>query len=579
MRKILFIIVLLTIVACSNSKISPELEEFISDLDQMSLEEIKVEIDNNINQFESFTKFFDGGTFSNEIKKINKEDEQYQNEFKIDTSGVFKALNQFDDVIFKQNFQNNQSHLTFAKINNSGDSGPLALSEGVSQEFIPNKIYYRDGEIKTDSVFNYSVDFNFTENWGQAKPIDSIDINYNINFITDYEVVEVSKTYPKVSYKGGEIKIVKTKDNYIYYTASDTIKASITVQGYNAEGKVLRSSGSSSNGIAPGKMEGAFKDMLAYFKKLQKKLNNNDFKNTAEFQEYLRKNLAGLEFFNDNDGVFHKEYYYYGKVESLKIYFEKDSETRETTFTANNLKPLNDNKELRIMENENETVFLNYKGEYEITLNRLYEGLEHIGGHFYEDSNNYYFLNRAKKQLDTLLVYDVKAFNNGFIGILPDHVDDDYTLYNSDFMPVGEKKYSSLRNMENELFGERDGKYYILDKNGHETLIPGLDDIYDNPADNRIMISNSNQDIGFMNSKGQIVIPFKYDYAHNFKDGITAVLYNGSYKFIDINGKILLDTKEKDLLIKNNEEDNGKRTYSFDYGNKIYNYKGELIVD
>jgi len=563
-------------VSCnhSQSKNSPELNEFISELDNKSLAEIKEEVNNNVNQFESFTKFFEN-SFSNEIKTIKKKDEKYEDEFKIDTTGISKALNQFNDVTFVQTFEEYESQLEFSK-NNDGSSSPMKLDEGVSQKITPKTIFYHNGKIRTDSIANYEVDFHFNEAWGKAKPIDSINITYKINYVKDYDFVEVSLDKPKVSYKGGEINLVKAEGNYIYFTLSDTIASPIKIQGYNAEGKVLDESGYSNNGIAPGKMKGAFTEILGYFKKLQKKLNDDDFENTAEFQEYLKNNLSNLDFFNDNDGIFHKQHYFYGNVKSIKLYFENDSESRETSFTARNYKPIKETDDLFVMETEDATVFLNNNGEPQITIAGSY-GLENIRGNFYEDNNYFYYLNINKKQLDTLFVYDIEAYNNGLIGILPEQENDHYSLFNSNNKPIGSKSYWFTKEVGDILFGiTADHKFYILDENANATLIPGVAKVYDKLSNDRIMVSDINSKIGFVNSKGKIVIPFKYKNAKGFEDGITAVKFNGTYKFIDVNGKVLLDTKEDDIdfLKKDNQ---GKRIYSFDYGKVSYNYKGELI--
>ncbi|QCX40443.1 WG repeat-containing protein [Aureibaculum algae] len=577
MKKLFFILpVLLIVVGCSKSQPidNEELDHFISKLDDKSLEEIKEEMNSNVKQFESFSKFFES-TFSNDIEIINKEDEKYEEEFKIDTSGFGKALHQFNDVVFVQTYEDYESQLEFSK-NNSDSSKPMNLGEGVSQIFIPNKIYYHDGEVRTDSISNYDVDFTFDESWGKTKPIDSIDITYKVTYVKDYDVVEISVDNPTASYNGGEISLVKAEGNYIYFTMSDTLPAPVRIQGYNKEGKVLDRSGYSNNGVAPGEMESVFTEMLSYLKKLQEKLNDDDFENTAEFQEYLKDNLSNLEFFNDNDGIFHRQYYYHGNVKSLKLYFEKDSENREIIFTARNYKPFKDSDDLIAMETEDATVLLNNKGEQVITLNG-FDGLENIGGNFYEDYNHFYYLNRTEKQLDTLLVYDIKALSNGLIGILPEQENEHYTLVTSNNIPIGSNSYWLLQEVGNIVFGITiDDKHFILDENANAMLLPGVTKVYDKQSDDRIMVSNTDRKIGFMNSKGKLVIPFKYDDAKDFEDGLTAVKFNGTYKLIDVNAKVLVDTEE-DYINFFGEDDNKKRIYKFDYGKKSYNYKGELI--
>lgn len=561
-------------VGCSDSasKENTDLDGFIAELDGKSIDEIKEEINSSVSQFEQFLKFFDSA-FANEIEKIKKDDERYEPKFKVDTSGINNALNQFDNVLFTQNFQDGASQLTFTK-NDSDVKKPMELGEGVSQLFIPNKIYYHSGVVRTDSVADYELDFTFQENWGQAIPIDSIDIAYNVTYIKDYDVIELSLDKPKVSYKGGEIKLVQAKNNYVYLTFSDTISSPIKIQGLNDKGEVLSSSGYSNNKVAPGEGKTVFKEMLSHLKKVQKKLNDDDFKNTAEFQKYLKKNLGKLDYFNDTDGLFHSQRYYYGTVKSLKLYFSNTSETRDMKFTARNEMSFENDAELFPMETENGLVFLNNKGQSEFEI-ASFSVVEKITGNFYEDADHYFYLNRTQKRLDTLLVYNIEAFNYGLMGVRPEQDDDNYSLFNSENKLVSDKTYTSLKNVGAALFGLRDDKFYALDDNGNETYLPGINRIYGELSDDRIMASNKDY-IGFINSKGKIVIPFKYKDAKDFEDGITAVQFGGTYKLIDVNGKVLVDTEE-DYINFFGEDEDGKRIYKFDYGKKVYNYKGELI--
>jgi len=441
MRKLLFIYSTIIIYSCSNpttTENNPELEAFISNFDETPLDEIKEEVNNNIKQFESFTKFFDG-SFANKIEHIEKEDERYKPEFKIDTTDLNKALQQFDNVLFTQTFNDYESDLEFA-FKNPEKRRPLELGKGISQTFIPKKIYYHDGEARTDSISNYEVSFDFDYNWGKAKPIDSIDIAYKVEYLENYDVVEVSVDNPTANYKGGEIKLVKAQDNYLYLTLSDTIPSTTEVQGYNKEGEILDTSGSSSNGVAPSETKDIFTEMLGYLKIVQEKLNDDDFKNTAEFQDYLRKNLNRLDFFNDQDGVFHKQYYYYGTINSVKLYFAKNTNDHEITFRAHNIKSFNNN-ELFEMNTEDGLAFINNKGETKIEIKGLEQGVSKIGGDFYEDNNYFYHLNKTNKSLDTLLVYNVKAFKNGLIGILPEQEYDDYTILTSNNKQISELKF------------------------------------------------------------------------------------------------------------------------------------------
>ncbi|WP_165748137.1 WG repeat-containing protein [Cellulophaga sp. Z1A5H] len=578
MNKVLFITLFLIIAGCSNvqtqTKNNEDLDEFISALDDKSLDEIKEEMNINIKQFEAFLNFFDD-SFSNSIKSIKKEDEKYGEEFKIDTTGIHNALNQFNSVVFDQYFESYESHLKFS-FTNTDQRRPLELGQGISQTFSPTKIYYHSGEIKTDSVENYMVDFSFDrEGWGTAKPIDSIDISYELAYIKDYDSVEVSYKNNKTSYKGGEIKLVKTDNNYAYITLSDTIASPFVVQGYNKEGKLIDRSGSSSNTIAPGDSEGIFSEMLKYLKIVQEKLNDGDFKSTADFQKYLRKHLNNIDYFNDKDGLFHREYYFYGHVDAIKLLFSKDTENEKVKFTAHNTHPFNAIDELFNMSTDDSLIFLNANGAHQIKIKNDNISLVNISGDYYEDNEYYYLLNRVNKSLDTLLVYNLVAYKNGLAGIQPEDENDAIELFFSNYKPIGPKKYDKLTEVGEILFGFRNNSYFIIDMMGNETPVPNVTRVYDGLSDNRILVSNGDL-IGFIDPKGKSVIPPKYETAEPFEDGITAARFNGTYKLIDVNGKVLVDTEESYMNFLS-KDDQGRRIYKFDYGSKTYNYKGDLI--
>lgn len=105
--------------------------------------------------------------------------------------------------------------------------------------------------------------------------------------------------------------------------------------------------------------------------------------------------------------------------------------------------------------------------------------------------------------------------------------------------------------------------------------------------------------IGFINLKGELVIPYQYEFAWFFNDGLAMVKKNGKYGFIDRNGKEVIPCEYEDVgregmfmnditLLGNGEEDSivmlSDEPNSTDYivmSNKKYGYanrEGELIT-
>jgi len=606
MRILIIISIFFIFLSCSETQDSTndEVNDFISEFDGKSLDEIKEEVDNNIKSFESFVNFFEG-SFSNEIEKIAKEDEKFEPVFKIDTTNIDKLLKQFDNVVFEQNFADYASNLEFGF---KGDDYHrlLELGVGFKQKFIPQKIYYSNGDIRTDSISDYQVDFSFGEEWGHTLPIDSVMVSYEVHYSAIYDSITVNLDNPIANYGGGKIELVKAKDNYIYLTLSDTLAGVSKIQGINEEGKTLGESGYSSNGQAPEESKKIMKELLSYLRKLQKKLNNGTFKTTKEFQDYLRKYLVKLNYFNDDDGVYHKEIYFYGNVKEVTLYFTKNPKIKQTHFKAISTSVFGDYNQMPV---EDGVAFINKKGKEQFKV--VGEGFDTLNSRFYEDDDFYYHLNIEEKRMDTLLVYGIKAYENGLVGVQFEQEFDDYSLFNLENKQVTVRKYEELFEKEGLLFGERNDKLFIIDKFGKEQILNEVSEIGDS-NEGLIVVENKNGLNGFMNSKGKIVIPmiyydveefsdglskvqktsdgnygfidktgkvilpFIYKSAYNFVKRITAVrLAEGGYKLIDTTGKVLIEVESSSLSLSTNF---GERVYSFGNGDEYDTY-GILMPD
>ena len=86
---------------------------------------------------------------------------------------------------------------------------------------------------------------------------------------------------------------------------------------------------------------------------------------------------------------------------------------------------------------------------------------------------------------------------------------------------------------------------YLIDKMG----IPIQEDSYNiegNYSDGLICVRSIDTDkYGFANAKGQIVIPFLYDEAFDFKEGVARVSKNGKDEYIDKSGRTVLPFRDK----------------------------------
>ncbi len=80
----------------------------------------------------------------------------------------------------------------------------------------------------------------------------------------------------------------------------------------------------------------------------------------------------------------------------------------------------------------------------------------------------------------------------------------------------------------------------FIDKNGMEVVPCKYNGIYG--MLNGYYCAEYNQKYGFLDSKGNVAVPFEYEYAHyNFSGGLAAVKKNGKWGFVDKNGKLVIE--------------------------------------
>ncbi len=599
MRKLIQILFIVIFFSCSNDKVNTqneELEEYLTVLDSLTIDEVKVTFTKQITAAKKFLEFFDSFS-SNEIKFF--EEETYEAAFNIDTTNVAIALSQFNAIEFEQDYENDITNLEF-NFRNDSYTSLVNLGEGVTEEFIPKKIFYKNGEVLTENINNNNVSFHFSYDWGKIAIIDSIEIAYEINYINDFKTISITPENPIINYKGGIIELIKLEKNYAYFKISDTIPSFIKTQAYNNEGKALyKTSSSSSRGFPIEEREEKIERALKYGENIEKKLNNNKFKTIEELKNYLRADLADLDFFK-SDGFRYKEMYYKGNVAEIKIYFENKSTTKSSKFIAVNSIKSQDVIEVAL---ENGTLFLDSKGkELFKTTNK---NLTHLTSNYYEDNDYYYHLKDSLKSLDTLLVYNIISLKNGIVAIQQNNDEDNFALFDSRNKQITTYKYWEINELYSQQFGRTEKEYFKIDSLGNETLLPNVSQI--NDAEGKmIALKNKEGKYGFMNSNGtnispiiykdydefseglafvskdgdnygcidktgKVVLPFKFKLTEKFIDGITTVKSDKKYKIINKKGEVLLYS-DTPIYIPSS----GARTYKLDNG-EVYNSKAQLI--
>lgn len=111
---------------------------------------------------------------------------------------------------------------------------------------------------------------------------------------------------------------------------------------------------------------------------------------------------------------------------------------------------------------------------------------------------------------------------------------------------LSERKMPSMAFQSN-MYVRNNGKVGILKANG-EDFIPVKYDSLGMYSDN-MLVAKVGDKYGFLNEEGKESVPFVYSQAHNYSEGLAAVVNeNGKYLFIDKLGNVAIKPKEYDRV-------------------------------
>lgn len=111
---------------------------------------------------------------------------------------------------------------------------------------------------------------------------------------------------------------------------------------------------------------------------------------------------------------------------------------------------------------------------------------------------------------------------------------------------LSEQKMPSMTFQSN-MYVRNNGKVGMLKANG-EDFIPVKYDSLGMYSDNMLMAKVGDK-YGFLNEEGKESVPFVYSQAHNYSEGLAAVVNeNGKYLFIDKSGNVTIKPKEYDRV-------------------------------
>ena len=111
---------------------------------------------------------------------------------------------------------------------------------------------------------------------------------------------------------------------------------------------------------------------------------------------------------------------------------------------------------------------------------------------------------------------------------------------------LSEQKMPSMAFQSN-MYVRNNGKVGMLKANG-EDFIPVKYDSLGMYSDN-MLVAKVGDKYGFLNEEGKESVPFVYSQAHNYSEGLAAVVNeNGKYLFIDKSGNVTIKPKEYDRV-------------------------------
>lgn len=147
--------------------------------------------------------------------------------------------------------------------------------------------------------------------------------------------------------------------------------------------------------------------------------------------------------------------------------------------------------------------------------------------------------------------YDDAGTFNG--GVAPVKKDGRWILINEKGEQIGEESFDDVRFDEKKIafrngvcFGRQKGKYYLINANGQKVSETGWTnaDVF---HDSTYAAVCENNQWGFIDNTGNVVIKCQYQLARSFSNGLAGVLINNKWGFIDEKGELKIDSQFEDV--------------------------------
>lgn len=525
---------------------------------------------------------------------INGHSERFSPSFRLDTA---TALQKYRDVVYTDMYLNQNIY---------GDTSKLSVETqrirsldyegaGFRVSLIPQKTFLYDGTVLPGSAFNEEhFDMHFGNELTTRKKTDSIQFDVVMQYTAGITSAQLSEASPEATLDGKKITLKTLNGNHAVYNYPAGLHI-IQTEGINAAGRVVDDYQTSSGTGSPElqrrqiAMVSVFMDrMLAEMEK------DSTMDNNAFVKKYTDKAVEATGRFENKNEPLYKEISFTSNIQSLKIYTATEKKELHTTKTIATWFA----DDIRADEKSGPTILYDKGGA---VIFKSAEEYMQLNAYYYGNDSGYYYFNQQTKQMEQLYYFELSRLNNEYVFARKDDEEKYFILdknnhaaediyferagieegvivanKGNDVLLItgnGSKKW--LRNTQVEAFENgyavirQNEKYGFIDTKGN-ILVPAQYDWAEPfshfsdllPGDHLFAVKKGDK-YGFVDAQNKTVIPFVYDDAEPFSYGVTLVKKDGKFGLIDTRNQVLAAFESGSQSTSSNF---GKRWYSLSSG-------------
>lgn len=461
-----------------------------------------------------FIEFLDGTlTYFNWMERVmsfgSDEDRDLQEEkiipaYQLDTIGKIQSFRHFLDTHFSL-WQEMSSEGSDFKVTDDN-----YFSSNFDKELLDiriDELFFSDGSTEKSEE---ELDLTFRNKIKTRKAIDSIRLHVSIDYVTDFDVVELNKTKKTATYDGKSIQLEKLDANYLLVSYNSELHPFL-IEGLNAKKEVLDDYQYMTSDTPPDEARKMYEQIRLDMRQIREQATADSAMTQAAFQaKYLPRMNKFIKQYFPETGIKFKEFHYYGNVDGARLYFAK----KQNTLEGKNV----------IKNNNPQTIFIDYPEEGEGTIlydksgNLVYrEAKEYrqLNAYFYEDDMYFYHLNLAAKKMEPALYYDLEALDDNYAMARYDEDAPYYIVNNNNQLEIP-NRFRKIGNKGNIIYAinqENDSILFITDS-GAKKWMENITHISD--FVNGYAFVRQDDKFGFIDNQANLVIPIVYDDAEGF---------------------------------------------------------------